>query len=315
MDKEFTFGIITYNHENFIIELLESIKYQIKNYGQDIIVNLVISDDYSKDNTITYVKEWLRNNEKLFSDINLLVSDSNQGVVKNFQKIMNKIDTEYFKVIAGDDVFANNNVFDAIKFLDGHNIVTFLPIELRDEKIHITRGNFYKHYINTISNNKSNMYYVEKQKLGSFFSTPSSFYTLSQYRKYYKNDYGLFLFEDDPLWHQLLMNDKKSYVLFKESYLVLYRRHTNAICETKTSPYAISFAREMKTYKRFLYGEEKKTIMKIKLALQIHRVYNKYFDILRYYHKLIYYFSGILCIMQKKSNLSYNKVICSLENT
>lgn len=40
--KNFIFGVFCYNQENYIIENLESIKYQIVNHGKDINCSIVI---------------------------------------------------------------------------------------------------------------------------------------------------------------------------------------------------------------------------------------------------------------------------------
>ena len=53
--KEFTFGVFTYNQEQFIFENLESIKYQIEKYGGGTSFSLVMSDDCSQDNTVVYL--------------------------------------------------------------------------------------------------------------------------------------------------------------------------------------------------------------------------------------------------------------------
>ena len=47
----FTFGLLLYNQEEFVIEALESIKYQIINYGNDINVSLIVNDDCSLDHS------------------------------------------------------------------------------------------------------------------------------------------------------------------------------------------------------------------------------------------------------------------------
>ncbi|WP_288927434.1 glycosyltransferase, partial [uncultured Trichococcus sp.] len=61
----FTFVAITYNHEKYIIEHLESIKYQIENFSKGKQVNLVISDDGSMDNTMLYAQQWIERNKYL----------------------------------------------------------------------------------------------------------------------------------------------------------------------------------------------------------------------------------------------------------
>ena len=62
--NEFTFGVFCYNQEDYIIENLESIKYQITNNGKNTRCSIVIGDDCSKDSTLKYIKIWLEENKK-----------------------------------------------------------------------------------------------------------------------------------------------------------------------------------------------------------------------------------------------------------
>ena len=96
---KFTFGVCTYNSENFILETLESIKYQIESYGDNWDVTLVVSDDASSDKTVELVKEWCQRNEGIFEDCILLASEKNQGIALNYARIVSNIKTEYFKTI------------------------------------------------------------------------------------------------------------------------------------------------------------------------------------------------------------------------
>ena len=65
----FTFVTITYNHEKYIIEHLESIRYQIENYSEGKKMNLIVSDDGSVDNTMRYAQQWVERNKNLFSEV------------------------------------------------------------------------------------------------------------------------------------------------------------------------------------------------------------------------------------------------------
>ena len=47
--NHFVFVTLTFNHEKYIIEHLESIKYQVENYGQKFSTKIVINDDCSSD--------------------------------------------------------------------------------------------------------------------------------------------------------------------------------------------------------------------------------------------------------------------------
>jgi len=108
----FTFLSITYNHEKYIIEHLESIKYQVENYGNDKKVNVIICDDASTDKTVYLTEKWLDINKYLFNDVTVALNPSNIGIVKNYFKGINSVKSEKFKALAGDDLYSSNNVFE-----------------------------------------------------------------------------------------------------------------------------------------------------------------------------------------------------------
>lgn len=120
----FTFLTITYNHEKFIIEHLESIKYQIENYGKDNEFKYILSDDCSKDTTVSLVKEWIRMNSHLFKEVKILINKNNKGIVANYLVGTGAINTYKYKLLAGDDLFYRNNIFEAIQKYD----LVFTPL-------------------------------------------------------------------------------------------------------------------------------------------------------------------------------------------
>lgn len=90
-------GVITYNHENFIIDCLNSIKGQTwKN------IELIISDDCSTDSTQRIIKEWVEKNHPLSCKV--LFSDMNMGIAKNLNSLLKYMDGDYLCFFAGDDL-------------------------------------------------------------------------------------------------------------------------------------------------------------------------------------------------------------------
>lgn len=45
-------------------------------------MNLIVSDDGSVDNTMRYAQQWVERNKNLFSEVEFLTSEKNQGIVK-----------------------------------------------------------------------------------------------------------------------------------------------------------------------------------------------------------------------------------------
>ena len=109
---EFTFAVITYNSEKFILYTLESIKYQITKYGKKKKIYFIISDDASKDKTVTLIKSWIEQNNRIFETCEVIENSQNEGTVANYNKVISKIKTQYFHIIAGDDLYTHNNLFE-----------------------------------------------------------------------------------------------------------------------------------------------------------------------------------------------------------
>lgn len=113
--KEFTFIALTYNHEEYIVEHLDSIKYLIETFGRDIKCDLIIADDVSKDQTIDVVERWLENEKNLFREVQIIKRKKNIGTIRNIQDAITRTKTKAFKFLAGDDKYYINNIFELFR--------------------------------------------------------------------------------------------------------------------------------------------------------------------------------------------------------
>ena len=229
----FTFATITYNHKDYIVEHLESIKYQIENFGKGISCNLVVSDDHSTDNTISLVNRWLEMNRALFADVRVIVPDHNQGIVKNYLQCINAVETGDFKLLAGDDLYASNNIFELFgpKYT---NFVITAPMRLFEGKIKDIAINSVHPFMNLFGArdlykkiNKELTYEKPWITPAAFFIflliTPEVIKTLQQYK----------WIEDVPLFHCFFQDSKTKPVLVKKPY-VLYRVGSGVTTKQKT---------------------------------------------------------------------------------
>lgn len=110
--KEFTFVMLTYNQMQYVVEHLESIKYQVLNYGKKYRSYFLLCDDSSDDLTVYIIKKWIEK-EEIFQDIKIIVASQNQGIVSNYITALKNIKTNKFKLLAGDDLYYKNNVYEA----------------------------------------------------------------------------------------------------------------------------------------------------------------------------------------------------------
>lgn len=97
--------VATYNSSATIIDTLESIKYQT--YKK---IELIISDDYSQDNTTLLCEDWISANRSLFVDTKIIKSLVNTGVAANFNRGIKSSNGVWIKTIAGDDLLIKNAI-------------------------------------------------------------------------------------------------------------------------------------------------------------------------------------------------------------
>jgi glycosyltransferase involved in cell wall biosynthesis len=106
--------LITYNHENFIAQALDSVLMQQTNFDYEII----ISEDCSTDGTRDIVKEY----QKTYPEkIRLLLSDHNLGSIKVFIEAYLAAQGEYVAMLDGDDYWTSpDKLQKQVDYLDTH---------------------------------------------------------------------------------------------------------------------------------------------------------------------------------------------------
>ncbi|NOJ73712.1 glycosyltransferase family 2 protein [Paenibacillus alvei] len=103
--------IVTYNHEKYIKEALESIIMQRHDFSQEIIV----ADDCSSDNTLEIIEEFAEKHE----NIKILPTTNNLGITKNYKRGFAACSGEYIAVLEGDDYWTSpHKISTMVKFLD-----------------------------------------------------------------------------------------------------------------------------------------------------------------------------------------------------
>lgn len=142
--RAFTFVVLSYNHKAYIIEHLESIKYQIVNYGREIKVHLVIADDGSNDTTVALARRWIDKNEELFYCIRIIDANQNRGTCINYTDTWREIHTDEFKITAADDIYAFESIFDIVAELTGFDAILSMPVLLINEKIVVSKFEIYQ---------------------------------------------------------------------------------------------------------------------------------------------------------------------------
>ena len=114
-------AIVTYNSAEFIIETLESVKAQT--YPR---IELIISDDCSKDNSVELCREWLAKNGERFERTQLITVEKNTGVSANYNRAEAACQGEWVKLLDGDDLLLPNCLEDYIEYVTEHPETVYL---------------------------------------------------------------------------------------------------------------------------------------------------------------------------------------------
>lgn len=108
-------AVIAYNSSKTIVETLESIKAQT--YPN---IELIISDDCSKDNTVAICRDWIEKNKSRFVRTEIVMPGHNMGVSANYNRAERVSHGEWCKPIAGDDVLLPEYVQIFMDYIKEH---------------------------------------------------------------------------------------------------------------------------------------------------------------------------------------------------
>lgn len=247
---DFSFGVVTYNSEDTIIETLESIRYQIENYGNNHSCSLIIADDCSMDNTVMRINHWLEKYGSIFQDVKIITSDMNKGVCVNYTKMINAINTEKFVQLAGDDLLCSHNIFKKYEDLDDSEIRVYVLMEFSETNILQNEDSIAKHIYNM------KFKHTNKKDLSIMQSFPpyrsveivflKKYYSEKclEYLNRYKN------FEDDPSIYYILKHNPNIHFNFIFEPHVLYRRSQGALTTSSGSSAQLAFLDDLYQFRK-----------------------------------------------------------------
>lgn len=228
--------ISTYNSSNFIVETLESIKVQ---KWSDI--EIIITDDCSKDNTIEICRSWLNENSNRFIRHEVLTSDRNTGVSANANRGLLLSKGRWIKFLGADDTLKP----DCISANMGW-IITHPETKALFSRIEVFKDTFEpENLIETIPAtpyNPSGILSSSRCAISQYkmllisdriHFAPSAFLNRETLISVGGFDERFKLLEDYPLWLNLTKNGHKLY--FMDKVTVNYRMHSKAINNTGIS--------------------------------------------------------------------------------
>jgi len=225
--------VVTYNADFFVEETLESI------YNQTHAnLELIVSDDCSKDNTVEIVTKWCEQDrvKARFSNIKIITVPKNTGVSANCNRAITASTADWIKFIAGDDIllpncielnmlYASQNsnakiIFSQVKVYEDtfeqNNFKKVIPADFPDNLMHqsFSAATQFKILVQSDRINYTPSYFFNKQ-------------TILSVNGYDENNK---LVEDYPMWLKLTKANIRLCYFHKPT--VGYRIHSNATNNT-----------------------------------------------------------------------------------
>ncbi|MBN2167163.1 MAG: glycosyltransferase [Marinilabiliaceae bacterium] len=233
MDNLVSVVVVTYQSSSFIIETLNSIYNQT--WGN---IELIVTDDASKDNTVALCKDWIEKNGDRFVRTVVVETETNSGVPANLNRGIKEVTGEWISFPAGDDTLKTGCINDNMEYVEEHPDICVLFSAVDVYKDTFTDNNYHR----TIKADPDSLYSImslnrtaESQYKMLLLSdriniTPSLFLKKDALISVGGFDERFKLIEDHPLWLNLTKNGYKLYYMDKAT--VNYRMHSSAINNT-----------------------------------------------------------------------------------
>ena len=223
--------VVTRNQSDVVTETLDSIYNQT--YSR---IELIVSDDFSKDDTVENVKRWVADHRERFEDVRLLISQTNVGVTKNCNKGMLSSNGVYAQLIAGDDLLLPTAIEEKVAFSKKTGLpwfVTKVEIFGSDQARIQLKNSYCEKGYEIIS--KGYEAQVENIIYGNYIQGPAaSFFEMAYFRKIGGYDERYTMMEDYPFIFHYLMGGNEIVLLDKA--LVRYRVSGRSLSTNKKSP-------------------------------------------------------------------------------
>ncbi len=222
--------VVTYNSAQTIVDTLNSIKAQT--YPR---IELIISDDCSKDVTVEICREWVEENRERFVRTEILTIEKNTGVSANCNRVDQASQGEWAKIIAGDDLLMPNCIQDCMDYVEEHPDTIYVVGRMEgfgrsQEEVDEYMNRCFDYSFFDLNADEQYHRLVFK---GNCVPAPAVFYNIKRVRELnINNDERIPMVEDYPKWMNVTKKGIKLYGLDKT--IVRYRLSENSISTTTT---------------------------------------------------------------------------------
>ncbi|MDQ1095119.1 MULTISPECIES: glycosyltransferase family 2 protein [Chryseobacterium] len=262
--------VITYNSLEFILDTLNSIKEQTyKN------LELIITDDGSKDATVEYCRTWLDVNKEAFVSSKIITTDKNTGIPANCNRGVNAAGGEWIKIIAGDDLLTSDCVENFIRFIAANNSAQVIYSKALGFQGNIIDKNYIEHsfagYNKFFSSDTSKQYKMLLRR--NYGHGPTIFFKKSIWKAVGGFD-EKFKFEDHPF--ALKVSKNKIRLYYTDVITVYYRENIASITRSDDKRIFSNFYCEIEKFNKAEVYPNCSLIIKILKKTEFYKLH--YFD-------------------------------------
>lgn len=231
--------VITYNSSKTVIETLDSIYNQT--YPN---IELIISDDCSKDDTVAICREWVNQHKERFARTEILTVPQNTGVSANINRSEKSCRGDWIKGIAGDDMLEPFAIEEYVTYVMNNDDIFWCFARAKcfgvdDEQVAKWQKNHESDFYNwPLTQLLDYLYFC-----GTPFFTPTAFYNREKVLSSgISADERVRNAEDRTKWIQMLETGFK--MGFVDKPLVLYRISENSLSTRRVPPPSMILANQ-----------------------------------------------------------------------
>ena len=219
--------VMTYNQAAMVTDTLESVKNQT--YDN---IELIITDDYSTDNTLNTCREWLDIHGSRFIHTTLVTTHQNTGRPGNCNRGLASSNGEWIKIIAADDGLEPNCIQDNLEHIAAHVGIRVLFSYMKVYQDSLDSHNFIEKFPAQPPIDFINDEIDSQQQFKMLLIQDRVGYTASAFihKQTIVNLGGWdsrYFLEDYPMWVKLTKAGNKLH--FMEKSTVKYRKHGAAL--------------------------------------------------------------------------------------
>jgi alpha-1,3-rhamnosyltransferase len=292
--------VVTYNSARFVEETLESVKNQTYQH-----IELIVSDDCSKDNTLEICRNWLDKNKERFVNTQIVTTPVNTGIPANKNRAVKAATGEWLKNIAGDDTLIEDCIEKYMNYLTLHPEILVLHSNFYEYKNQFSPEN--KLPYKSTSKRKLNQPHISAEeqfqillrvggiRAGSVIMNRKVFDMVGYY------DESMRLWEDVPMWLKLTKAGIKLHYI--DIVVQNYRRHSDSVVKFRTKNRNDIYITDFKIYVLREYNKRYKKYLSTKDFI-LKSIADNLLLLAYKYTKSNYQMPFLNVIMRKVNNLS-----------